>query len=91
MKFHKYFNKSALHVAAEIGNAEIVNLLLSRPEINVNIISIWVIDFNKISKTFDFNDIYKNWFQFYFKIKSFNNISKTCISIQFQIFYFNHI
>lgn len=38
--FYHFFHKAALHVAAEIGSTDIVKLLLSRPEINVNLISI---------------------------------------------------
>ena len=42
MKFHKYFNKPVLHIAVEIGNVEIVKLLLARKDINVNIKSILI-------------------------------------------------
>lgn len=43
MKFQIFFwlNKTALIVATEKGNAEIVQLLLSRPELDVNHISVF--------------------------------------------------
>lgn len=42
MEFRNFFflNKTALHVAVEKGNIEIVELLLSNPNININILSI---------------------------------------------------
>lgn len=40
MKFNKYLNKTALHLAVESGNPEIVKLLLSREEIDINMKSI---------------------------------------------------
>lgn len=52
MKFQFFFllNKTALIVATEKGNAEIVQLLLSRPELDVNHISVF-------KKLFFFNRI----------------------------------
>lgn len=37
MKFLLCFNKTALHIAVEKGNFEVVQLLLERKEIDVNI------------------------------------------------------
>lgn len=40
MKFFFIIHKTALHLAVEKGNPEIVQLLLSRPDINTNIASV---------------------------------------------------
>lgn len=45
MKFWCIFYKTALHVAAEEGHAEIIKLLLSNPKIDVNLLNILKINF----------------------------------------------
>ena len=37
MKFIYFFHKTALHVAIERGNPDIVRLILSQPSIDVNV------------------------------------------------------
>lgn len=50
MKFNSMiFNKTALHVAVENENTDIINLLLSQEDINTNILSILNHDFFFIS------------------------------------------
>lgn len=43
MKFYYFLNKTALFIAAEKGNADIVKLLLKHPKIDINMISILTI------------------------------------------------
>ena len=42
MKFNENIDKTALHIAVEKSNAEIVQLLLNRPEIDINFKSILI-------------------------------------------------
>ena len=43
-----FLNKTALHLAVERNNLEIVRLLLQNPQINVNIKTILILIFNYI-------------------------------------------
>lgn len=67
--------KTALHLAIKAGNPEIVQLLLNRPEIDVNSKS--------ISKNI--------FFKYHFNEKLIHTISKNNIFIKFHIKYINQI
>lgn len=49
MKFIKYFQKTPLYAAIEKGNLEIVQLLLARPELDINLKSIYFTILNGIN------------------------------------------
>ena len=53
MKFIMFFQKALIHYAAEKGNVEIVQLLLSFDEADINLTCISFIYFNRI-RNFDF-------------------------------------
>lgn len=52
MKFVQIFNKTALYIAVEKKNKEMIQLLLTRPDININDLSMI---FNSFSFSFDLN------------------------------------
>lgn len=52
MKFVHIFNKTALYIAVEKKNKEMIQLLLTRPDININDLSMI---FNSFSFSFDLN------------------------------------
>ena len=46
MKFwFKNLNKTPLHMAVERGNEEVVQLLMLRPELDVNVKAVWKVNF----------------------------------------------
>lgn len=53
--FYQFFYKAILHVAAENGNAEIVKLLLSKENLDVNCISILNYNFSYNFNSFVFH------------------------------------
>ena len=98
--------KTALYLAVEKENIEIVKLLLTNDKLDMNIINILNLFFIKLKMIF-FNFIQNHIFQWYsksylsmiFKIISFNEIqnhifqynSKSYLSITFKIISFNRI
>ena len=84
------FYKTALYLAVEKENIEIVKLLLTNDKLDINLLNILLLIILYNSKLFllitfkilSFNEIQKHIFQFY---------SKSYLSIKFKIILFNDI
>ena len=82
MKFNIiYFNKTALYLAVEKENIEIVKLLLTHNKLDINLGYILNIIFIKFKIIF-FNYIQNHIFQYY---------SKSYLSTKFKMIFFNEI
>lgn len=89
MKFKSLkFNKTALYHAVEKENTEIVKILLSIPNIEVNTLAVlYIIYFTKFKKKYIFNSILNSFFYaviiqlFLSNLRHFNFVFINCISI----------